>query len=612
MSSDNVSLKRKTVKLKHPNPLFEKWIEEWKNEAASRNSDTQYAFAKALQSLRKYPLPLKTGKECLILENFGTRICLLLDRKLSDYQKTHPEGEDAEDEIIQEVADETKSPKPKRAKKVQKKPTSPKKKRGKSYVPTLRSAPYAVLLALFEHLQKNGPPGEMFKSELQKAAQPLCDTSMFKPLPGSYYSGWSCVGKLVTQQLVSRAGNPHRFSLTEEGIKLAEKLSTEDFYTPLGSDLSLDKLTSVSSSLPVEVGLSSSPCKQLTDSRFSPRKEIPAALSSKESTKNQNKFGRKKNPKQNSQEPLKNFQVPEAVVIEDDVVSDFPFLTQESSSSQGSQVDEIIFLPGSFETILLVDTQEIHKGDELVKALEAEGVKLEVRKLMVGDFAWVGRNAAGTELLLPFIVERKRLDDLASSIKDGRFHEQKFRMKQSGVPHCMYLVESHGQRQYSLPTTTLLQAAANTEFVDKFSVKYTSNSHETVVYLATFTKVLTRKFAEKMLIGCAKNNLPEFNIQDDCVSLMRFKEFNKLSSKTRKYNVKEMFIKQLVQLRGLSVEKALAIVERYPSPRSLISAYEEGGGDKLLADISAGTLNRKIGPVISKAVFELYSKSVLS
>lgn len=47
----------------------------------------------ALKSLRKYPLPLKTGKECLILENFGTRICLLLDKKLADYKKNHNIGE---------------------------------------------------------------------------------------------------------------------------------------------------------------------------------------------------------------------------------------------------------------------------------------------------------------------------------------------------------------------------------------------------------------------------------------------------------------------------------------------------------------------------------------
>lgn len=67
----------------------------------------------------------------------------------------------------------------------------------------------------------------------------------------------------------------------------------------------------------------------------------------------------------------------------------------------------------------------VFRGDELVKAIEAQGTKLEVRKLKVGDFAWVSRNSKGQEVLLPYIVERKRLDDLASSIKDGRFHEQK-------------------------------------------------------------------------------------------------------------------------------------------------------------------------------------------
>ena len=31
----------------------------------------------------------------------------------------------------------------------------------------------------------------------------------------------------------------------------------------------------------------------------------------------------------------------------------------------------------------------------------------------------------GRELMLDYIVERKRMDDLAGSIIDGRFHEQK-------------------------------------------------------------------------------------------------------------------------------------------------------------------------------------------
>jgi crossover junction endonuclease MUS81 len=85
--------KQVTVKLKKPpNPLFEKWLEEWKNEAISKGSDMQYCFGKALSSLRKYPLPLKSGRDCGVLDCFGNRLCVLLDRKLADYRRTHPEG----------------------------------------------------------------------------------------------------------------------------------------------------------------------------------------------------------------------------------------------------------------------------------------------------------------------------------------------------------------------------------------------------------------------------------------------------------------------------------------------------------------------------------------
>ena len=77
---------------KSPNPLFEKWLEEWKKEAESKGSDMQYCFGKALKSLQKYPLPLKTGRDCGVLNYFGNRLCIMLDRKLAEYKKEHPEG----------------------------------------------------------------------------------------------------------------------------------------------------------------------------------------------------------------------------------------------------------------------------------------------------------------------------------------------------------------------------------------------------------------------------------------------------------------------------------------------------------------------------------------
>lgn len=99
---------------------------------------------------------------------------------------------------------------------------------------------------------------------------------------------------------------------------------------------------------------------------------------------------------------------------------------------------------------------------ELLRELQRLHVTHTVRKLHVGDFVWVaqetsprdpgkgcgwagggqrqglegeGTRANGTllglsaarpgELVLDHIVERKRLDDLCSSIIDGRFREQK-------------------------------------------------------------------------------------------------------------------------------------------------------------------------------------------
>lgn len=53
MADNHSLLKRKTLKLSCPNPLFDKWLQEWRDEAASKNSDTQHAFGKV--GLMKVP-----------------------------------------------------------------------------------------------------------------------------------------------------------------------------------------------------------------------------------------------------------------------------------------------------------------------------------------------------------------------------------------------------------------------------------------------------------------------------------------------------------------------------------------------------------------------------
>ena len=106
---------------------------------------------------------------------------------------------------------------------------------------------------------------------------------------------------------------------------------------------------------------------------------------------------------------------------------------------------------GNFDIILLVDKMEVSGGSAGGKTsrkaitpevLNNENIVYEERRLSIGDFIWIARSKSRSiELVLPYVVERKRMDDLRSSIIDGRYAEQKMRMKQSGIPNKIYLVE---------------------------------------------------------------------------------------------------------------------------------------------------------------------------
>lgn len=65
-----------------PNPLFVRWLTEWRDEAASRGRRTRFVFQKALRSLRRYPMPLQSGREAKILQHFGDGLCRMLDERL--------------------------------------------------------------------------------------------------------------------------------------------------------------------------------------------------------------------------------------------------------------------------------------------------------------------------------------------------------------------------------------------------------------------------------------------------------------------------------------------------------------------------------------------------
>ena len=92
----------------------------------------------------------------------------------------------------------------------------------------------------------------------------------------------------------------------------------------------------------------------------------------------------------------------------------------------------IVYPAGSYDVILILDTREVESKtnrDLIAEKLKAKGVNVETRALRLGDMCWIARRRDGVggeedECVLDYVVERKRLDDLCSSIKDGRYTEQ--------------------------------------------------------------------------------------------------------------------------------------------------------------------------------------------
>uniref|UniRef100_A0A8V5GSK8 Crossover junction endonuclease MUS81 n=1 Tax=Melopsittacus undulatus TaxID=13146 RepID=A0A8V5GSK8_MELUD len=67
-----------------PNPLFTRWLREWRDEATGTRAKGVYE--RALRSLARYPLRLRSGQAAAILKNFGPALCRRLDLRLRQHR----------------------------------------------------------------------------------------------------------------------------------------------------------------------------------------------------------------------------------------------------------------------------------------------------------------------------------------------------------------------------------------------------------------------------------------------------------------------------------------------------------------------------------------------
>lgn len=655
-------MKRIKLKLKNPNPLFECWLEEWRKEAASRNSDLQYHFSKALAALKKYPLPLKSGKDCIILQHFGKKLCSMLDRKLEEYKAQNSDLINANDYTC-EYCSHNEQNIVKRKSKVQT-TTNEDFVHQRTELITFNDINllswnienYAVLLILYKKFQDSYYSGYVTEVDLLSEIEELCG-----------FATKTSILNLFEKNLISMISDHEsiRYNLTEHGINISRKICevTNIDAKSINSFEILSKIQTFLETLIIENlqvptnNLNENnkkdcskdiqnknlnlelPTNKLNINNTKIQKECSKSIPDKDSN-NFSKIYKSKSAEciiiKNHREKFdENFEK-QISKQNDDLIENVQEKTKnlqdknhvdnlENKTSIDNFQKNIYLESSKFDIILLVDTQEISGGktkpqhDDTIKELTKLDVLFEIRHLKVGDFAWIARcKRKKIELILPYIVERKRIDDLNASIIDGRFHEQKYRLKQSGITNLIYIIEDHEKNQkLTIPYSSLMQASINTLIQDDFSLKYTKSHKDSMFYLSSLTRILIKTFKDKNLIGCKKEIIKETNVKllpsnisNNIYNLMEFEEFNKAASKCKVFKVNEMFIRQLLQLKGMSVDKALAIVEHYPTPRLLIDALHTSdcNGELLLANIQFGNRKRLIGSAISKTIYQLYTK----
>ncbi|BCR84797.1 crossover junction endonuclease MUS81 [Aspergillus chevalieri] len=579
------------------NPLLLGWIKEWLDQARERNSKGFTVYKKAYESMKACPLVFQHPSEAQQLNGLGPKLCDRLTDKLKEYcaQNGLPEPEPPHKKSKRPSGEGLPEDQP--AKKLRKK---------KAYVPALRSGPYALLLGLGT-LNENASQS-MTKAQLIEAAQPYCDSSFtVPPDPTKFYTAWNSMKTLVQKDLVYEHGRPLRkYALTEEGWEVAKRVQktlpgTGQSTLPFGG---------------TDEQASANPRLQRTPSIFTDNdNDIQASTSQRPGA------------------------VPETL---DEDQEDLNPYTLGTGAADGSNITPIPLAPKSFTIQLILDTREVRSSkdrDYISNELTKRGVTPEVRALELGDAMWVarvhdqsilsrhGEENANDEIMLDWIVERKRLDDLVGSIKDGRFHEQKFRLRRSGIRNVIYLIEEFTVTQDSAMASKyhemVASAIATTQVVNGYFVKKTRNLDDTIRYLTRMTFLLqkmyddstnTLSFLPTSQISSSQaylSALERLRPQSPAMTYgVTFSTFSALSSKSDVLALRDVFLKMLMCIRGVTGDKALEIQRRWRTPRELVEAFQAldpRDREDMVAERMKGMVGRKkIMKALSKKIAEVW------
>ncbi|RDX83056.1 Crossover junction endonuclease MUS81 [Mucuna pruriens] len=221
-------------------------------------------------------------------------------------------------------------------------------------------------------------------------------------------------------------------------------------------------------------------------------------------------------------------------------------------------------------------------------------IQIEVRRLPVGDGIWLARHKTlDSEYVLDFIVERKKIDDLRSSIRDNRYKDQKLRLLRCGLKKLIYLVE--GDPNSSEAAESIKTACFTTEILEGFDVQRTSGLGDTLRKYGYLTQAISQYYKSENFEDNAKcsGTCPPFD------------EFIKRCQDLEKTTVSDVFAIQLMQVPQVTEEVAMAVLDLFPTLFSLARAYSQLDGDtRAQEEMLRRQSNNEINVVASRNIFQ--------
>jgi ERCC4-type nuclease len=149
---------------------------------------------------------------------------------------------------------------------------------------------------------------------------------------------------------------------------------------------------------------------------------------------------------------------------------------------------------------LIIDSREhgLHEKCNTIIANDPGYVTIDSQSLPIGDI--LIKTDEGKDVM---IIERKTLTDLLSSIKDGRYEEQSYRLKNaSGFPphNIVYIIEGmFSTLRTFLEKKLVISTMASLNYFKGFSVIRTSSIQETAEMIIYMADKIDRNFMKGVL-----------------------------------------------------------------------------------------------------------------